>query len=180
MAVDRQAVFRYALCRCPDEATDALLDRCLEAALPVLSYRVCWMEAPVTVTGHTCDFGSFQLTSRRLAMHLNGCKSAVIFAATLGLEMDRLIAKFGRISPTMGLLLQALGTERVEALCDAFCARWENAVPRFSPGYGDLKLSTQTLLFDRLDCPRQIGLTLNDCLIMSPSKSVTAIVGLRG
>ena len=30
-----------------------------------------------------------------------------------------------------------------------------------------------------LDCPRKIGLTLNDSLLMSPTKSVTAIVGLR-
>ena len=177
-AVDRQEIFRYAMTRRPDEATRALLEQCLDAALPVLSYRVCWMQTPVTLRGNVCDFGSFQLTSRRLAMHLNGCSQAVVFAATIGLEMDRLIARYGRLSPAMGLMLQAVGTERVEALCDTFCAQFETARPRFSPGYGDLKLSAQQVIFDRLDCPRQIGLTLNESLIMSPSKSVTAIVGL--
>ncbi|MDD6316889.1 MAG: Vitamin B12 dependent methionine synthase activation subunit, partial [Clostridia bacterium] len=31
-----------------------------------------------------------------------------------------------------------------------------------------------------LDCPRKIGLCLNQSLLMSPSKSVTALVGLGG
>ncbi len=176
--VDRQEILRYALCRQPDEATLELLERCLNVALPALSYRVCWVEVPVSVEGSLCDFGDFSLSSRRLALHLNGCKKAVIFAATVGLEMDRLIAKFGHISPAMGLMMQAVGTERVEALCDAFCAELKNSRPRFSPGYGDLKLSAQKILFGRLDCSRQIGLTLNDSYVMSPSKSVTAIVGL--
>ena len=176
--IDRQEILRYALCRQADAATEDLLDRCLEAALPVLSYRVCWMEVPVSVAGNTCDFGDFTLTSRRLSKHLATCSRAVIFAATLGVELDRLIAKSSRLSPAMGLMMQAVGTERIEALCDDFCNELQNAAPRFSPGYGDLKLSSQRVLFDRLDCARQIGLTLNDSLIMSPSKSVTAIVGL--
>ena len=49
---------------------------------------------------------------------------------------------------------------------------------RFSPGYGDLKLSSQKDIFRVLDCSRKIGLSLNDSLLMSPSKSVTAIIGV--
>ena len=50
--------------------------------------------------------------------------------------------------------------------------------PRFSPGYGDFPLSMQTPIFDALDCPRKIGVSLNASLLMSPSKSVTAVIGL--
>ena len=49
---------------------------------------------------------------------------------------------------------------------------------RFSPGYGDLPLDVQKNIFPLLDCERKIGLTLNESLIMSPSKSVTAFVGM--
>jgi len=52
--------------------------------------------------------------------------------------------------------------------------------PRFSPGYGDLPLETQREIFDVLDCSRRIGLMLNDSLLMSPTKSVTAFVGVGG
>ena len=42
-----------------------------------------------------------------------------------------------------------LGTERIEALCDAFCRTMAETLPdspltaRFSPGYGDLPLTLQ-------------------------------------
>lgn len=177
-AVDREQILRYALCRSADESTEALLEACLTEALPVLSYRVCWKEFSVEVRGSDCDFGSFRLRSRALAKHLRSCHRAVIFAATLGVGMDRLIARYGRVSPARGLMMQAVGTERIEALCDAFCAEFAGAASRFSPGYGDLKLEAQRDIFSQLCCEKHIGLTLNDSLVMSPSKSVTAVVGL--
>ena len=177
-AADRQAIARYALCRQPDEATMALIEDCLADALPVLSYRVCWVETALSIHHSVCDFGDFSLSSRRLAKHLSGCNRAVIFAATVGVGMDRLIAKHSRLSPAKGLFMQAVGTERIEALCDTFCAQFPNALPRFSPGYGDMKLEAQKEIFAHLDCEKKIGLTLNGSCVMSPSKSVTAIVGL--
>ena len=50
--------------------------------------------------------------------------------------------------------------------------------PRFSPGYGDLPIEIQKDIFRALDCPRRIGLTLNENLLMSPTKSVSAIIGI--
>ena len=82
------------------------------------------------------------------------------------------------------MFFQAIGAERIESLCDAFCAEREaeglRLRPRFSPGYGDLPLELQRDLFRGLDCSRKIGLTLNESLLMSPSKSVTAIAGIVG
>ena len=178
LPVNRAEALRYAFCRRPDEAANALLDQCLEEALPKLRYRVCWKEYPVRLEGKTIDFGEFQLTSRTLAKHLSGCSRAVVFGATVSVDMDRLIAKYGYISPAKGLMMQAIGTERIETLCDVFCDGLGQTRLRFSPGYGDLKLAAQQVIFEQLDCARQIGLTLNDSLVMSPSKAVTAIVGL--
>ena len=53
-------------------------------------------------------------------------------------------------------------------------------MPRFSPGYGDLPLTAQREMFRMLECEKRIGVYLNESLLMSPSKSVTAIVGLGG
>ena len=81
-------------------------------------------------------------------------------------------------------MLQALGAERIEALCDSFCdflaAEYAPLTvrQRFSPGYGDLPLQNQRAFFDALQCHREIGLYLNESLLMSPTKSVTAIVGI--
>ena len=80
-------------------------------------------------------------------------------------------------------MFQAIGAERIEAVCDCFCDEIKKEFvcslkPRFSPGYGDLSLETQKQLFSILDCERQLGISLNSSLLMSPSKSVTAFVGL--
>ena len=44
--------------------------------------------------------------------------------------------------------------------------------------YGDLDFEEAVSIFAVLDCPRRIGLSLNESLLMSPTKSVTAIIGL--
>ena len=75
---------------------------------------------------------------------------------------------------------------RIESLADTFEKEQRNFKaaekkflrPRFSPGYGDFELGVQSDIFRVLDCPRRIGLSLNKSLLMSPSKSVTAIIGI--
>ena len=50
--------------------------------------------------------------------------------------------------------------------------------PRYSPGYGDVALEYQKVLLDTLDTKRKIGVALSDSLLMTPQKSVSAIIGL--
>ncbi len=185
-ALDEREIFRYARCVQPGPAERALLDEVLAEVGGKLAYKVCWREFDVTCTDDLCDFGGIAVRSRSLAAALEGCEKAVIFAATIGLELDRMIVRYNRLSPSKALFFQALGAERVEALCDKFCAElgaeYESAdlvtKPRFSAGYGDLPLDFQKDIFAVLDCSRRIGVTLNESLLMSPSKSVTAVVGL--
>lgn len=133
--------------------------------------------------GSICDFDSFSVCSEHLAKNLHSCRRVLLLAATAGVGIDRLITKYGRLAPSKALMFQAIGAELVEAVCDAFSKEYEeehNCVlrPRFSPGYGDLPLETQKDIFAVLECAKWIGLTLNDSLLMSPSKSVTAFVGI--
>ncbi len=177
-------VLRYAGCRQADPDILSLLAACRAEVRDCLTYKVCYCESAVTIDGDACRFDGFTCRSHALARHLAECDRVVLFAATVGVGIDRLIAKHGKLSPTKALLLQAIGAERIEALCDVFCDElahtYGGVTSRFSPGYGDLPLESQTELFRVLDCERKIGLTLNDSLLMSPSKSVTAMVGLGG
>lgn len=184
---DRGEVLRYAGCRRPGEADRALLESCLSELGDRLRGRVCWDVFPVTALAEGgLDLGFARTGSRDLGRRLAECRECVVFAATVGLEMDRLIARYGGVSPSRSLVFQAIGAERIEALCDSFCVQAAEALerqgrgvtPRFSPGYGDLPLELQTEIFRVLDCPRRIGLTLNESLLMSPTKSVTAVFGV--
>ncbi len=178
-------ILRYAGCKEADSEISALVKSCINEIKTKLIYKVCYRQFEVKICDDICDFGAFTLRSKNLALNLKESESVILFAATVGVEIDRLIAKYGRISPSKALMFQAIGAERIEALCDTFCAdisKEHNAGtrPRFSPGYGDLPLIAQKDIFTVLSPEKQIGLTLNDSLLMSPSKSVTAIVGLGG
>lgn len=181
--VNRREILRYAGCAEAEEAVMSLLEKCLAEASAVLSYRVCFQVLDVTLSNTVCDLGPIALPSGDLAKNLSGCSRAILFAATVGVGMDRLIHKYSHVAPAQALMMQAIGAERIEALCDAFCAEQEREMgvslrPRFSPGYGDLPLQHQRDIVTLLDTSRRIGLSLNDSLMMSPTKSVTAFAGI--
>lgn len=175
---DRREIFRYAGAKDAGERENSLLTECLAELLPHLSYRVAWAEYPVRITGTHLNLGFTETDSADLSKNLRSSPRIVLFAATVGFAPDRLAMKYSRISPVKALFLESVGNERIEALCDTFCAEFPGARPRFSPGYGDLTLTLQREIITALDCPRKIGLTLNESLLLSPTKSVTAIMGL--
>lgn len=159
-----------------------LLKQALNEAQPFLKYKLCFIELPLEIRDGICDFDVFSLKSKDLSYTLRECKSVVLFAATIGIGIDRLITKYSRISPAKSVILSAIGAERVEALCDTFCDELKlkaEITPRFSAGYGDLNLFSQREIFSLLGCEKNIGLTLNESMLMSPTKSVTAFVGIK-
>ena len=180
--IDTNEILRYAGAKSTDESISKLLSECIKEAKEKITYKACYVKLPIKILDGTVDFGFQKVKSRSLAKLLFTSTHAVIFAATVGVNIDRLAARYTSLSPSRALLLDALGTERVESLADLFCeelsGEFSTVTARFSPGYGDLPLEFQKDIFSILDCPRKIGLTLNDSLIMSPRKSVTAIVGI--
>lgn len=183
---NKKDILRYAGVRGDAAELYALLQECLDEVESKLVYHICYREFAVTHYDSYLDLGFIKTESVGLKKNLYGCESIILFAATVGMEIDRLIARYATVSPTKSLLFQAIGAERIESLCDAFCREIDEEKakigfqtrPRFSAGYGDLPLETQKEIFAVLDCPRKIGLTLNQSLLMSPSKSVTAIIGV--
>ena len=184
--IRRREILRYAGAKEASSELSSLLEDALAEARGVLTYKVCWQAFPIAVTETGLDLGFAKTQSTVLRDHLQNCSQAVVFGATVGLELDRLIARYGSVSPARALMLQAIGAERIEALCNIFqeeirqdaATRQLHAVSRFSPGYGDLPLELQRDIFHTLNCSSRIGLSLNDSMIMTPSKSVTAIIGI--
>ena len=179
----KKEILRYTGCKEATPEIEVLVDECLKEVLPRLSYKVCYTELSLNITEDICDFEHMKVKSKDLVKNLQGCEKVILFTATIGVEIDRLITKYSHISPSKALMFQATGTERIEALCDVFCEELENERgkslhPRFSPGYGDLPIEIQKEIFRLLGCSKSIGVTLNDSLLMSPSKSVTAFVGI--
>ncbi len=160
---------------------------CLKELEGRLSYRVCYALFPVRVCEEVIEFPFARCLSRDLSKNLQDCSEVLLFAATVGTDPDRMMMRYGKTAPTKALLFSAIGSERIESLCDLFEEEQRMLLQeqgrtlraRFSPGYGDLPLAFQKEIFAVLQPERSIGVTLNDSLLMSPCKSVTALIGIR-
>jgi hypothetical protein len=181
---DSAEILRYAGCKdSEDEQIRALLKDCLNESAGVFSYRVCYRLFDVKRNAGSVTIGELQTDSAALARRLEGCEKAVTFAATVGLGIDRFIERSAGVATAKAVLFQAIGAERIEALCDAFCEEFQTSDVvcgrRFSPGYGDFPLTAQKEIFTLLRPEKHIGVTLLDSCLMSPTKSVTAAFGLK-
>lgn len=180
-------ILRYAAAKGGGEDVRTLAQECLAEAEKHLSYQICYQEFSLTRLEKGIDLSFCKIESKTLEFALSGCSEILLFAATLGIGFDRLIARYSHTSPARAWILQAIGAERIEALCDSFCfdlkseknKSGKTVTPRVSPGYGDIPLAMQGDIFQALDCHRSIGLALNSSFIMTPTKSVTAIVGIK-
>lgn len=115
---------------------------------------------------------------------LGGCDTAVLLCCTLGMAFEQRVRALERRDMGAAVILDACGSAWVESGCDMACAELaERFAPRyltdrFSPGYGDLPLSLQPAVLAALDAERRLGIHLSDSFLMTPCKSVTAVVGV--
>ena len=127
------------------------------------------------------DLSIFKTKSNDLYKNLNGCKSAYVFAVTLGIGVDRLLAKLDVTSPSKHFITDALASALAESLCDYVdkqISENKKTKPRFSPGYGDLPIEIQTDILKSLAADKTLGISLNESYLMTPVKSITAIMGV--
>lgn len=183
--IDRREALRYlGYTRSADiSGVSALLDECEREVLAVQDLKAVYALFGVFESDGTIDLGFANTDSRDLAKYLSGCSRIALFAATAGAGIDRLIARYNRISPSRAAVVQALGAALVEEWCDRvhskLMAQYGAIKARFSCGFGDLPLTLQRDIFAALDVTKKIGVTLSDDCFMTPTKSVTAIVGIK-
>lgn len=189
MEVNRREIFRYlGYGRTePDERIRALAESCLEELEQETEPKCLFREYPLALRGENgIDGGCFQTVSKNLGKNLKDCENLLVFAATLGAGADQLIQKYSRLQMSRAVVMQAAATAMLEDYCDSVCqaqaedyeARGLYLRPRFSPGYGDFSLENQKNLLDGLEAGKRIGIKLTDSLLMTPSKSVTAVMGI--
>ncbi len=167
----------------PKPAEAALIEDCTQELLSAVQGRSCYMRVPVSFPApFTVNFGCFTAESVSLQKHLQGCHSAFLLAATLGSDVDRLLTRYGKLAPSRALVMDALASSAIEHWCDLvereITRETDKHCERFSPGYGDFALEYQSQLTLCLDTGKNLGLFLSKSLLMTPTKSVTAIIGL--
>ncbi|MDR1893106.1 MAG: hypothetical protein LBQ61_00225 [Spirochaetales bacterium] len=160
-----------------------------EAAVDCLDLKGAILRLPFSLSGPaTVEAGGCRWQSRDLARSLAGCRELCLMAATGGAgfseQLDRLLAA-GEMKKAV--IWNAAASEAVDAALDRFTLlinrelvkEGKRTAPhRFSPGFGDLDLWVQKDLVRLLNL-ETLGVRLNDSCILTPEKSVTAIIGIR-
>lgn len=161
--------------------SDSLTEDCLRELIKAVECKFAWVKVPVYIKEINIDLGFGEFLSRDLAKNLSGCREAFIFAVTLGMGAERLLIKEEMLSPARHFVTDALASSLAEAACDEAEKRIKGGLkckPRFSPGYGDLPLEIQPGVLGVLDAKNKLGINLNSALLMIPTKSITAIMGI--
>lgn len=170
-----------------EERTLELIRQSFEELEGLREERIVWRREPVTVREpDQVETAGMDIRSRGLARNLKGCREVILAAATLGTRTDLLLRRYSRTDMTRAVILQACAAARLEEYLDAWQEERKKELeeeglylrPRFSPGYGDFSIHHQKALLQRLEAPKRIGLTMTDGYMLTPSKSVTALVGI--
>ncbi|MDO5112138.1 MAG: Vitamin B12 dependent methionine synthase activation subunit [Clostridia bacterium] len=146
--------------------------------------RYLTLEGDVRDANGYIEVCGIRVAGASLREHLRGCSRALLFAATLGSEVDRLISRAGLLSMADAYVLDTLASERIEQFCDDVQETLSHRAdglylrPRYSPGYGDVDMSLSPAILDALRAPVSIGLCATARGMLTPVKSVTAFIGL--
>lgn len=189
MEISRKEVLRYLGygVHKGDDAVNDLVEECIRelegAASPKCISRVYPLEL---LPDYEIDFTVFRTRSRNLSKNMVDCNQVILFAATLGTGVDVLLHKYTKLQMSKAVTMQAAAAAMIEEVCDEENKRLKEEYeakglylrPRFSPGYGDFALECQREITAVLETAKRIGITLTDSLLMAPSKSVTAVMGV--
>ena len=159
------------------------IDECFEALKKVVECRFAAMRCKVEYgERESLNIGFGEFKSSTLKKNLKESDEVFVFAVTLGHGVDRLLVQFSLVSPAKYCITDALASSRAEAAANTADKLIKGDIPcrpRFSPGFGDLTLDVQPRILELLNAQRLLGITTNTSFMMSPGKSVTAIMGIK-
>lgn len=169
-----------------DTATLAMIDSSFKELESCADRRSVYRIFEYNQEDGVLHVGTMKIKSRSLERNLKGCRYAALFGATLGAQVDLLMKRYSVTDMARAVVLQACAAACLEEYCDecqeeigrqaALQGLWMR--PRFSPGYGDFDICHQEEILRMLDAPKKIGLTMTGSSMLTPVKSVTALIGL--
>lgn len=169
----------------PDETVGRMIHECLDEVGENSHFRISSAQFSLSHNGDTVNIGSLQVGSKTLAFHLKKCHSAHLLCATLGPLIDRLLLKYSVSDIAKCSVLQACASAYLEHLLDEYCRelalreveKGNRLCTRYSAGYGDFSLSHNKDIISLCKADR-IGIGTTCAYALTPSKSVTAVIGI--
>ena len=156
-----------------DEQTLALIDVSFGELDQTTQAKSVYRIFDCKVTGEDqVTIGKMNIKSRSLGKNLRGCKEAVVFGATLGTSVDILMKRYSLTDMAKSVVLQACAAAYLEEYCDDL----QLSIGEELKAQNDIHHQDDILRM--LDTAKKIGLTMTDSYMLTPTKSVTAIIGI--
>lgn len=184
--IDTKETRRYAGLRQSEFPQELIEEACMEARL-LAQPKGMWTLYDYDDVAHTVlSDEPFTLQGESIAKHLKGCSKVIFLAVTVGETVEEAVTKhFSEGKYAFSTLLDAAATTAVEQIADSMEKYLQMQMARqglemkwrFSPGYGDWDIHQQTGVL-ALSNGANIGISLTESMMLTPRKSITAVIGL--
>ena len=156
-------------------------EQLIRSAVPRFLYK-CFniME---TEEGILLENSNILLTGDSIKNHLKGIDRIAIIAATLSVEVDKLIKRLSILDMTKALITDAFATVAIEQICDKVekyikeNEHISDITTRYGIGYGDLPIEIMPDMLKVMNTQKEIGLCSTSSFTLTPCKSVLCIIG---
>ena len=175
--INRTEAFRYlGINGAPDSATLKLADECEKMLLAEMTPKFCWSYAEISeYSNNSVKLSGYTLllAGNDISAHLEGCIGVVLMRKMQALDMAKAV------------ILDAMASAAIEQVCDeaekeiAGKLKKKHFTWRFSPGYGDFPIEVQKDFLTALNAQKVIGLCASQSGMLTPTKSVTAVIGVH-
>ena len=187
-SIDQKEALRYLGYgeNIPDENMQEIINSCEKQLLGAIEPRYLFQCFDIKSfdNGIALENTKLVLMGKDIENHLSGCKKVVLMCATISSGVDKLIRASQISDMTKTIILDSLASVAIEQVCNIVEEEIKsefsgfNQTWRFSPGYGDFPIEIQKDFLDALNAPKRIGLMATQSSILTPRKSVTAVIGL--
>ncbi len=191
MRIDRNEVLRYLGYRKQliTASLNALIDELIEETQEIVRPKATYQQFAIELGEEEVILAgtSVKLSGQNIINHLKDSDYCIVLATTLGWEIEQKINYYKRFDLTKSLVLDVCASVAIEGYTDAVEAQIRELALdqdygityRYSPGYGDFPIASQSILIRLLEADKRIGLTVTEDSILLPRKSITAIIGLQ-
>lgn len=185
--IDMEEVARYLGygTTLPEEETMADITWAVESLRQVATPRATHQVFPLAGTALVGT--TLTLEGQDIKSLLSNSHHCIVLAVTLGQGVDNLLRKLSVSHLPRSVVADVCASSMIEGFCQDVCNELEKTwrekgrylTPRFSAGYGDLPLVIQGDICTLLNSQKTIGLTATSTQILTPRKSITAIIGIQ-
>lgn len=170
----------------PDDNIQNIINSAEKELLGIIQPRYLYQSFDIkgVENGIALENTNLILTGKDIKNHLTGCKKVVLLCATISSGVDKLIRVSQISDMTKTVIIDSLASIAIEQVCNLVEEEIRekfseyNQTWRYSPGYGDFPIEIQKDFLDVLNAPKRIGLMATESSMLTPTKSVTAVIGL--